>query len=159
MTREQIINNMCFTWSHNYGLLDAKDKRLLFGRMAQLFDNNIASELVTQCSVNDHEELTDKLHKAYAEADYECKALSVQLKAKKEENNNLHRLMGQNTETINEAKKARSIVAMLFWEWRKAKIQSRINCYDPFSNGEVSGKECMAETNFYKSHKMLKDNQ
>ena len=55
---------------------------------------------------NDHEETTDKLHKAYAEADYECKALSVQLKAKKEENNNLHRLMGQNTETINEAKKA-----------------------------------------------------
>lgn len=55
-TREQIINNMCMTYRHDYGLEISEDIRMytlssgmtrsereaLFNTMAQIFDNDIA---------------------------------------------------------------------------------------------------------------------
>jgi len=40
-TREQIITGMCYTWRHDYGLLQA-ERDAIWNQMAQLFDNNIA---------------------------------------------------------------------------------------------------------------------
>ena len=56
MNREQIINNMCMTFRHDYGLRISEDDRMyslmsgmtereaqaLFNDMAQIFDNDIA---------------------------------------------------------------------------------------------------------------------
>lgn len=56
MNREQIINNMCMTFRHDYGLRISEDDRMytlmsgmtereaqaLFNDMAQVFDNDIA---------------------------------------------------------------------------------------------------------------------
>ena len=56
MNREQIINNMCMTFRHDYGLVISEDDRMytlnsgmterereaLFNTMAQIFDNDIA---------------------------------------------------------------------------------------------------------------------
>lgn len=56
MNREQIINNMCITFRHDYGLVISEDDRMytlmsgmtererqaLFHTMAQIFDNDIA---------------------------------------------------------------------------------------------------------------------
>jgi len=55
-TREEIITAMCFTWSHDYGLVISEDDRMyslmsgmtenerqaLWRSMAQIFDNDIA---------------------------------------------------------------------------------------------------------------------
>lgn len=55
-TREEIINNMCMTFRHDYGLVISEDDRMytlnsgmterereaLFNTMAQIFDNDIA---------------------------------------------------------------------------------------------------------------------
>jgi hypothetical protein len=55
-TREQIINNMCLTYRHDYGLTISEDDRMytltsgmtkrereaLYTTMAQIFDNDIA---------------------------------------------------------------------------------------------------------------------
>ena len=53
-------------------------------------------------------------------------------------------------------KKARSIVAMLFWEWRKAERLCKI--YEDYvtARGE---RRYYAERAFYKAYKMLKDNR
>ena len=56
MNREQIINNMCMTFRHDYGLRISEDDRMytlmsgmteseakaLYDNMAQIFDNDIA---------------------------------------------------------------------------------------------------------------------
>jgi len=56
MNREEIINNMCMTFRHDYGLVISEDDRMytlnsgmterereaLFNTMAQIFDNDIA---------------------------------------------------------------------------------------------------------------------
>lgn len=56
MTREEIINNMCMTYRHDYGLRISEDDRMytlcsgmtereaqaLFNDMAQVYDHNIA---------------------------------------------------------------------------------------------------------------------
>jgi hypothetical protein len=56
MTREEIINSMCLTFRHDYGLRISEDDRMytlmsgmtekeaqaLFNDMAQIFDNDIA---------------------------------------------------------------------------------------------------------------------
>lgn len=56
-TREEIINNMCLTWDHSYFLpepysvmgvtigLTNEEKQLLWDRMAQIFDNDIAPNM------------------------------------------------------------------------------------------------------------------
>lgn len=55
-TREEIINNMCMTYRHDYGLRISEDDRMytlmsgmteseaqaLYNDMAQIFDNDIA---------------------------------------------------------------------------------------------------------------------
>jgi hypothetical protein len=56
-TREEIITSMCYTWRHDYGLnkqehdgpgglitagLTAAERKLLWNKMAQIFDNDIA---------------------------------------------------------------------------------------------------------------------
>lgn len=59
MTREQIINNMCMTFRHDYGLRISEDDRMytlmsgmtereaqaLYNDMAQIFDNDIAPHM------------------------------------------------------------------------------------------------------------------
>ena len=61
MTREEVINNMCMTWRHDYGLLDESEQKSLFNRMAQVFDNDIAGELMTQNDLEDYEEKVEEL--------------------------------------------------------------------------------------------------
>ena len=57
MTREEIINNMCFTYRHDYGLTISEDDKMytlnsgvtelerkgIWNTMAQIFDNDIKS--------------------------------------------------------------------------------------------------------------------
>lgn len=43
--RDKIINSMCYTWRHDYGLLSEGEKASLFAGMAQIFDNDIAPHL------------------------------------------------------------------------------------------------------------------
>jgi len=40
-SREQIINNMCLTWDHSFGIMEAAEKTAIWNRMAQVFDNAI----------------------------------------------------------------------------------------------------------------------
>jgi hypothetical protein len=56
MTREQIINNMCYTYRHDYGLTISEDDKMytlnsgvtelerkyIWQQMTQIFDNDIA---------------------------------------------------------------------------------------------------------------------
>ena len=56
MTREEIINNMCFTYRHDYGITISEDDKMytlnsgvtelerkgIWNTMAQIFDNDIA---------------------------------------------------------------------------------------------------------------------
>ena len=58
-TREEIINNMCLTFRHDYGLRISEDDRMytlnsgmtereaqaLYNDMAQIFDNDIAPHM------------------------------------------------------------------------------------------------------------------
>ena len=56
-TREEIINSMCYTWRHDFGLdkdpdddaiaagMTAIERVLLWNAMAQVFDNDIATLL------------------------------------------------------------------------------------------------------------------
>lgn len=55
-TREQIINSMCYTWRHDYGLRRDNDNTLssgmtdaeaysLWKQMSQIFDNDIAPHM------------------------------------------------------------------------------------------------------------------
>jgi hypothetical protein len=50
-TREEIINSMCYTWRHDFGLdkdrdnlsgMTAMERVLLWNAMAQIFDNDIS---------------------------------------------------------------------------------------------------------------------
>ena len=50
--------------------------------------------------------------------------------------------------------KARSIVAMLFWEWRKYNSNFKNE-----ENSFIQGRASKTKKLFYKAHKMLKDNQ
>lgn len=43
--REQIITSMCFTWRHDYGLMTDEERASLWGRMAQIFDNDISPHI------------------------------------------------------------------------------------------------------------------
>lgn len=60
MTREQIINNMCMTFRHDYGLVISEfdkiemplmsgmtetERKSLWDHMAQIFDNDIAPHM------------------------------------------------------------------------------------------------------------------
>ena len=102
--------------------------------------------------------------KVYKSAKKYIKALEKQLKAK---DKRIAEFEKNNTNLINdvivldndlhrflsiERKKARSIVAMLFWEWRKAKefTNSSLNKYD---KGVMEG----LRYSFAKAYKMLKD--
>lgn len=73
-SREDIIHSMCMTFRHDYGLLEEQEKKSLFRKMAQIFDNDIASECMMQSDVDNYEEekaeLEEKLSK-YEEPIYE----------------------------------------------------------------------------------------
>lgn len=55
--------------------------------------------------------------------------------------------------------KARSIVAMLFWEWKKAEREAKIERYDDWENGVSFGEDKKAEELFKKAYAMLKDSK
>jgi hypothetical protein len=71
-TREEIINNMCMTFRHDYGLEISEDDRMytlmsgmtkqereaLYRDMAQIFDNDIAPLLEEYRKVNEGEAIT-----------------------------------------------------------------------------------------------------
>jgi len=61
MTRERIIHSMCGTWNHSYGLMEESEKQALFRSMAQIFDNDIFKELMTQDEVDRYEEELEKM--------------------------------------------------------------------------------------------------
>ena len=94
----------------------------------------------------------------------------VQLKAKDEEierlNCRAYHAEGYISDLHNHPKdkkfydaKARSIVAMLFWEWKKAKREAKALMHTEYQNGFRDGKEDIAEELFKQAYKMLKDNK
>ncbi len=57
ITREEIINQMCFTWRHDFGLdktdsclltsgMTPQQREFLWADMAQIFDNVIAPNMI-----------------------------------------------------------------------------------------------------------------
>jgi hypothetical protein len=72
MNREQIINDMCMTFRHDYGLVISEDDKMytlmsgmterereaLFNDMAQIFDHNFATSLEEYRKVNEGEAIT-----------------------------------------------------------------------------------------------------
>jgi hypothetical protein len=82
MNREQIINNMCMTFRHDYGLVISEDDRMytlmsgmterereaLFNDMAQIFDHNFASTLEEYRKVNEGEAITIPKSAVHAKA-------------------------------------------------------------------------------------------
>lgn len=42
VNRETIISNMCYTWRHDFGLIDQIERTKLWNAMAQIFDKDIA---------------------------------------------------------------------------------------------------------------------
>ena len=72
MDREQIINNMCMTFRHDYGLVISEDERMyslnsgmtelerqgLFNTMSQVFDHHFATSLEEYRKVNEGEAIT-----------------------------------------------------------------------------------------------------
>mgnify|MGYP000573684221 CR=1 FL=1 len=82
MNREEIINNMCMTFRHDYGLIISEDDRMytlmsgmtererqaLFSDMAQIFDHNVAPVLEEYRKVNEGESITIPKSKEHAEA-------------------------------------------------------------------------------------------
>ena len=72
MDREQIINNMCMTFRHDYGLVISEDDRMytlnsgmtelerqgLFSTMSQVFDHHFANVLEDYRKVNEGEDIT-----------------------------------------------------------------------------------------------------
>ena len=59
--RDKVINNMCMTFRHDYGLMEESEGRALFNQMAQIFDNDISYHLMTQSDVDDYEEKIGEL--------------------------------------------------------------------------------------------------
>ena len=49
------------TWRHDYGLMEDKEQKSLFNRMAQIFDNDIAKECIMQHEVDNYEEQLETL--------------------------------------------------------------------------------------------------
>lgn len=72
MNREEIINNMCLTFRHDYGLVISEDERMyslssgmtelerqgLFLTMSQVFDHHFATSLEEYRKVNEGEAIT-----------------------------------------------------------------------------------------------------
>lgn len=81
-TREDIINSMCLTFRHDYGLVITEDDRMyslcegttegerraLFSIMAQVFDHHFATELEDYRKVNEGELITMPKSKDHANA-------------------------------------------------------------------------------------------
>jgi hypothetical protein len=72
MNREQIINDMCMTFRHDYGLVISEDDRMytissgmtelerqgLYSTMSQVFDHHFATSLEEYRKVNEGEFIT-----------------------------------------------------------------------------------------------------
>jgi len=43
-----LINNMCLTWRHDFGLLPDNEKQFLFDEMKSVFDHNIKPLLISK---------------------------------------------------------------------------------------------------------------
>lgn len=81
MTREQIVHSMCMTWRHDYGLLPEHERNVLFSRMAQIFDNDIAYELMMQSDVENYEHQLEELEEQIQKLQEENEHLKNMLKA------------------------------------------------------------------------------
>ena len=82
LTREDIINSMCLTFRHDYGLVITEDDRMyslaagmtqreretLFSTMAQVFDHHFATELEDYRKINEGETITMPKSKDHANA-------------------------------------------------------------------------------------------
>ena len=81
-TREQIISSMCFTWRHDYGLMEDEDKELLRSKMSQIFDNDIAPHMEFRNETRKTELIHDgiiKIH-SFELTEREQKRISLGLK-------------------------------------------------------------------------------
>lgn len=82
-SREQIINSMCYTFRHDYGLekdigngfisaiscgMTREERESLWNQMAQIFDNDIAPELEDYRRLVDGEAVVLPKDKDHAEA-------------------------------------------------------------------------------------------
>ena len=54
--RDEIVLNMCKTFDHSFGLMSKEEQDCLFKRMGQVFDNDIAGNLMTNGDMEDYEE-------------------------------------------------------------------------------------------------------
>lgn len=82
MNREEIINRMCMTFRHDYGLVISEDDRMytlmsgmtereresLYRDMSQIFDNDIAPLLEDYRKVNEGEYITLPKSEEHAKA-------------------------------------------------------------------------------------------
>jgi hypothetical protein len=72
--RNRIINNMCMTFRHDYGLMEEREGQALFNKMEQIFKNDIEYHLMTLAQVENYEEiigeLENKLEKLEKDRDY-----------------------------------------------------------------------------------------
>ena len=122
------------------------------------------------------DELLDKLHKVYAEAEYECKAKDEKLKQLDDAYSKvvsdfesaimeIHYLKTQMTgysmlfDEPQDAK-ARSIVAMLFWKWKRRNRLYIENKYrNPSANLALYKQANLMQEVFQEAYKMLKGNE
>jgi hypothetical protein len=44
-TRNEVITSMCYTYRHDYGLLDDDKQKSLWNTMSQIFDNDISPNM------------------------------------------------------------------------------------------------------------------
>ena len=115
---------------------------------------------------NDHEETTSELMAEVIHQTNKVERLKEQLKAKDEEIERLKadcelnglRMFRQGVNSQRKADigwlKSRSIVAMLFWEWRKYNSNFKNE-----ENSFIQGRASKTKELFYKAHKMLKEKQ
>jgi len=60
-SKTDIINAMCMTFRHDYGLMEEKEKASLFRSMKQIFENDIERECMMQSDLDDYDERVDEL--------------------------------------------------------------------------------------------------
>lgn len=165
LTREEALNKLHEikrNTQHN-GYMWASDVENMFYK---IYNDHEARLKAKDDEIKDLHIAMIKLNEHYHIAKNDLK---VELKAKYEEierlNCRAYHAEGYINDLHNHPKdkkfydaKARKIVAMLFWEWKKAIPRTKINAYDYFENGCNTGRADIAEDLFKQAYKMLKEN-
>lgn len=74
--RNKIINNMCMTFRHDYGLMEEDERQALFNKMEQIFKNDIEYHLMTQADVEQYEEQIGEMEEEIGELKHKLQQLT-----------------------------------------------------------------------------------